>query len=351
MPRLKRADCSGPGIRRVRRGRGFSYVDDITGERIDDPETIERITDLVIPPAWKEVWVCPFPNGHIQATGLDEAGRKQYLYHDRWREHRDREKFEKVLELAEELPRVRRRLKRDLKRRGLVRERVLACSIRLLDLGFFRIGSEQYAEENETYGLATLRKRHVSFERGLIVFSYEAKGSQQRVQTIDDAEIVPIVRALKRRQGGGHELLAYRQNGGWRDVRSDQINDYLKEVAGSEFTAKDFRTWNATVLAAVALALAEDGETSKAARKRVATQAVKAVSEYLGNTPAVCRASYIDPRVFDRYRSGLTIAGALEQLGQVDEPGEPAHQGPIEEAVLDLIEEKHGPAPELDLIA
>ncbi len=232
MPRLKRADCSDPGIRRVRRGRGFSYVDDITGERIDDPETIERITDLVIPPAWKDVWICPFPNGHIQATGFDEAGRKQYLYHDRWREHRDREKFEKVLELAEELPRVRRRLKRDLKRRGLVRERVLACSIRLLDLGFFRIGSEQYAEENETYGLATLRKRHVSFERGLIVFSYEAKGAQQRVQTIDDAEIIPIIRALKRRQGGGHELLAYRENGGWRDVRSDQINEYLKEVAG-----------------------------------------------------------------------------------------------------------------------
>jgi DNA topoisomerase IB len=338
MPRLKRADCSDPGIRRVRRGRGFSYVDDATGERIDDPETIERITDLVIPPAWKDVWICPFPNGHIQATGFDEAGRKQYRYHDRWREHRDREKFEKVLELAEELPRVRRRLKRDLKRRGLVRERVLACSIRLLDLGFFRIGSEQYAEVNETYGLATLRKRHVSFEGGLIVFSYEAKGAQQRVQTIDDAEITPIIRALKRRQGGGHELLAYRENGGWRDVRSDQINEYLKEVAGKEFTAKDFRTWNATVLAAVALALADEGETSKTARKRVATQAVKAVSEYLGNTPAVCRASYIDPRVFDCFDSGTTIRARLDELGGKFDPKRPTHRERVERAVLELID-------------
>jgi DNA topoisomerase I len=321
----------------VRRGRGFSYVDEETGERITDPETLERIGELVIPPAWKDVWVCPFPNGHIQATGFDEAGRKQYRYHDRWREHRDREKFEAVLELATELPRVRRRLKRDLKRRGLVRERVLACAIRLLDLGFFRIGSEQYAEENETYGLATLRKRHVSFDRGLIVFSYEAKNSQQRVQTIDDPEIVPIVRSLRRRQGGGHELLAYRENGGWRDVRSDQINEYLKEVAGSEFTAKDFRTWNATVLAAVALALHESEAKSKAARKRIASAATKAVSEYLGNTPAVCRASYIDPRVFDRFDAGETIRPRLEDLGGKFDPTKPTHRERVEAAVLELV--------------
>ena len=338
MPRLKRADCSGPGIRRVRRGRGFSYMDDETGERIADPDTLTRITELVIPPAWEKVWICPAPNGHIQATGYDDAGRKQYLYHERWREHRDREKFESVLELAAELPRVRRRLKRDLKRRGLVRERVLACSLRLLDLGFFRIGSEQYAEENETYGLATLRKRHVSFERGLIVFSYEAKNSQPRIQTIDDAEIVPIVRALKRRRGGGHELLAYRESGGWRDVRSDLINDYLKEVAGSEFTAKDFRTWNATVLAAVALALREDEATSKTARKRLAAQATKSVSEYLGNTPAVCRASYIDPRVFDRFDSGETIRPRLDQLGGKFDPTRPTHRERVEAAVLELID-------------
>ena len=337
MARLKRADCSGPGITRVRRGRGFSYVDGDTGERITDDETLERIGELVIPPAWRDVWICPFPNGHIQATGFDDAGRKQYLYHERWREHRDREKFEKVLDLAEELPRVRRRLKKDLKLRGLQRERVLACSIRLLDLGFFRIGSEQYAEENETYGLATIRKRHVRFEHGLIVFEYRAKNSQNRIQTIDDDEIKPVVRSLRNRKGGGHELLAYREDGGWRDVRSDQINDYLKEVTRGDFTAKDFRTWNATVLAAVSLALLEPEATSKTARKRLVSKAVRSVSEYLGNTPAVCRASYIDPRVFDCFDSGDTIRARLEELGGEFDPSKPTHRERVERAVLDMI--------------
>jgi DNA topoisomerase I len=337
MARLRRADCTGPGIERVRRGRGFTYVDGQTGERITDDETVERITELVIPPAWKKVWICPFPNGHIQATGYDDAGRKQYLYHERWREHRDREKFEKVLDLAEELPRVRRRLKKDLKRRGLERERVLACAIRLLDLGFFRIGSEQYAEENETYGLATIRKKHVRFEHGLIVFEYKGKNSQKRIQTIDDAEIKPLVRSLRNRKGGGHELLAYRENGGWRDVRSDEINVYLKDVTRGDFTAKDFRTWNATVLAAVSLAMLEPEATSKTARKRLASQATRRVSEYLGNTPAVCRASYIDPRVFDRFDSGDTIRARLEELGGSFDPSKPTHRERVERAVLDLI--------------
>jgi DNA topoisomerase-1 len=336
MPRLKRTDCSGPGIRRIRRGRGFSYADD-AGERVTDAETLARIEDLVIPPAWRDVWICPHPNGHIQATGYDAAGRKQYLYHERWREHRDREKFEVVLELAAELPSVRRRLKRDLRLRGLVRERVLACSVRLLDLGFFRIGSEQYAEENETYGLATIRKRHVSFVNGLIVFDYEAKNAQRRIQTIDDPEIVPTVRALRRRRGGGHELLAYRENGGWRDVRSEQINDYVKEVAGGEFTAKDFRTWNATVLAAVSVAMRADGAKTKTARKRISSEATKAVAAYLGNTPAVCRASYIDPRVFDRFDSGETVRPRLDELGGRFDPARPSHREKVEAAVLDLL--------------
>jgi DNA topoisomerase I len=336
MPRLKRADCSGPGIRRIRRGRGFSYVDE-HGERIADEETLARIEELVIPPAWRDVWICPYGNGHIQATGYDDAGRKQYLYHQRWREHRDREKFETVLELAADLPRLRRRVKRDLRRRGLVRERVLACSVRLLDLGFFRIGGEEYAEENETYGLATIRKRHVSFERGLIVFDYEAKNSQRRIQTIDDPEILPTVRALKRRRGGGHDLLAYRENGGWRDVRSEQINDYVKQVAGGEFTAKDFRTWNATVLAAVSVAMRADEATSATARKRIGSEATKAVAAYLGNTPAVCRASYIDPRVFDRLDSGESVRPRLDELGGKFDPTRPTHREKVEAAVLDLL--------------
>jgi DNA topoisomerase-1 len=336
MPRLRRADCSGPGIRRVRRGRGFSYADE-GGRAVTDAETLARIDELVIPPAWRDVWICPHPNGHIQATGYDYAGRKQYLYHERWREHRDREKFAAVQDLAAELPRVRRRLRRDLRRRGLVRERVLACAVRLLDLGFFRIGSEQYAEENETYGLATIRRRHVSFQRGLIVFDYKAKNAQRRVQPIDDPELVPTVRALKRRRAGGNELLAYRNGTEWRDVRSEQINEYVKEVTGGDFTAKDFRTWNATVLAAVSVAMRADGANSKTARKRIASEATKAVAAYLGNTPAVCRASYIDPRVFDRFDSGETVRPRLDELGGKFDPTRPSHREKVEAAVLELL--------------
>jgi len=338
MPRLRHADCSGPGIRRVRRGRGFSYVDDTTGEPVTDCVTRERIDELAIPPAWEGVWICPDPRGHLQATGLDDAGRKQYLYHDKWREHRDRRKFDAMLEFAVELPRARRRLKRDLKRRGLVRERVLACSVRLLDLGFFRIGSEQYAEENETFGLATLRKRHVSFERGVIVFDYTGKNAQTRVQTIDDPAIRPTVLALKRRSGGGQELLAYRGPGGWRDLRSDEINDYLKEVIGGEVSAKDFRTWNATVLAAVSVAMRAGDVETKTARKRVAMEATKSVAAYLGNTPAVCRASYIDPRIFDRLDSGETIRPRLDELGGKFDPAKPSDRERVEAAVLELLD-------------
>ncbi|MGI8460226.1 MAG: DNA topoisomerase IB [Solirubrobacterales bacterium] len=339
MARLKRADCSGPGIRRVRRGRGFSYIDELTDERVSDEPTLERIAALVIPPAWKEVWICSAANGHIQATGFDDAGRKQYLYHDRWRHHRDREKFESVLELAALLPTVRSRLKRDLKKPGLARERVLATAVRLLDLGFFRIGSEQYAEENETYGLATLRKKHVSIERGKIVFEYTAKNSQKRVQVIDDKEIVPIVRSLKNRTGGGYKLLAFKRDGEWQDVRSDDINEYLKQVTGGDFTAKDFRTWNATVLAAIALVLhtREEPAENKAARKRIVTATVKSVSDYLGNTPAVCRASYIDPRVFDRFDAGDTIEDALDALGGSFDPAKPTHRLRLDAAVLTLV--------------
>src|SRR4051812_18456745 len=181
MPRLRRADCSAPGIRRVRRGRGFSYLDDATGEPIADLETLERIRELTIPPAWSDVWICPFPNGHIQAVGTDARGRKQYRYHDHWRELRDREKFDRMLEFGMVLPRLRRTTDRHLRRVGPSRKRVLAGAVRLLDRGFFRIGGENYAEENDTYGLATMQKRHVRLEpENVIVFDYRAKGGQRR---------------------------------------------------------------------------------------------------------------------------------------------------------------------------
>src|SRR4051794_30721800 len=334
--RLRRVDCSAPGIRRVGRGRGFAYLEE-NGEPIEDADVRDRIRGLAIPPAWTDVWICPDPHGHIQATGYDDAGRKQYRYHDAWREHRDRQKFTEMEELAAALPAVRERVQGDLARRGLVRERVLGCAIRLLDLGFFRIGSERYAAENETYGLATLKKRQLRFERGSAVFDYRAKGSARRVQVVADRAVLPTLKALKARRGGGDELFAYRNGRGWRDVRSGDINEHLKELAGAGFSAKDFRTWNATVLAAVALARHNPGELSRTARRRAVNEAVEQVSGYLANTPAVCRSAYIDPRVIDRFDSGDTIGRALNRELNGSDPGEFPDRERIEEAVLDLI--------------
>ena len=335
--RLRRVDCSGPGISRRRRGRGFEYRDD-QGRLVEDPEVIERIRALVIPPAWEEVWICPYPMGHIQATGVDAAGRKQYRYHDRWRERRDREKFESMCDFGRALPALRERAARDLAQEGMPRERALGCALRLLDKGFFRIGSEGYAEDNETYGLATMRKSHVTVGRdGVIIFDYEAKGGKRRRQRVVDPDVHEVVSTLKRRRGGGPELLAYRIGGRWVDVKSADINAYVKGATGGDFTAKDFRTWNATVMAAVALAVSGPAAgASKTARKRAIRRAVDEVARYLGNTPAVCRASYIDPRVFDRYDGGLTIGGVLPAL-VTDEAEWPLTQRSLEEAVLDLI--------------
>jgi DNA topoisomerase I len=306
---------------------------------VDDPETLERIRALAIPPAWRDVWVCLDPLGHLQATGIDAAGRKQYRYHDRWRARRDREKFDQMVEFGRALPRLRRRVTRDLRAgRDLSRQRVLACATRLLDLGFFRIGSEDYAVDNQTYGLATMLRRHVSIERDEVVFDYPAKGGRRRVQAIADADVRAVVAGLKRRSGGGRELLAFRDDGRWADVRSPDINAYVKEITGGDFTAKDFRTWNATVLAAVALAARAPG-SSRTSRKRAVRAAVETVAGYLGNTPAVCRASYIDPRVVDRFQAGDTIAPALAHLGGEPDLASPRKRARIEAAVLDLLDE------------
>jgi DNA topoisomerase-1 len=340
MPRLRRADCSGPGISRRGRGRGFEYYDGDTGERITDPETIARIRELVIPPAWQEVWICPYPNGHIQAIGVDAAGRRQYLYHQQWRRRRDQEKFDHMLEFARALPKLRRVCSRRMAQPEMTRERVLACAARLLDLGFFRIGTEDYAEQNQTYGLATIHKRHVKLDGDVIVFDYAAKGGRRRIESIVDPAVHAIVTALKRRRSGEAELLAYKAGARWIDVKSSDINEFIKEVTGGDFTAKDFRTWNATVLAAVALAVSGEAAGSRTARKGAMARATQEVAHYLGNTPAVCRASYIDPRVFDRYQSGWTISGVLDSLGDVATFGEPSTQGAVEEAVIDLVKDR-----------
>jgi DNA topoisomerase I len=338
MPRLRRVDCSGPGLTRRRRGRGFEYLD-LNGERVQDPETLLRIKQLGIPPAWKNVWICADSNGHLQAVGTDAAGRKQYLYHEQWRSRRDAEKFDHMVEFARILPRMRETCGQHLALDGLERNRVLACSARLLDRGFFRIGTEDYAEQNQTYGLATIHKRHVKLNGQIITFDYPAKSGKRLIQSVVDPEVIDVVAALRRRRNGGPELLAYKEGGHWVDVKSLDINLYLKEITGGDFTAKDFRTWNATVLAAVGVAVSGNVAKSQTGRKRAISRAVQEVSRYLGNTPAVCRSSYIDPRIFDRYRSGWTIAPVLENIGEGIEFGEPSTQGVIEEAVLDLLED------------
>ena len=337
MPRLKRVSVSGPGLTRRREGDAWAYFD-AAGARVTDPGVIARIDALVLPPAWEDVWICPIPHGHIQATGLDARGRRQYRYHDHWRVLRDLAKHERILDFAEALPAARQRIIDELQDRDFTRRRVLACAVRLLDLGFFRVGSEQYAEENHTYGLATIRREHVRVARnGVITFDYIAKSGKHRVQAIADPDVVRVVTGMKRRRSGDEELLAWREGGRWVDVKSHDINDYLREVTGGDYTAKDFRTWNATVFAAVGLAVSTEAATSPTARKRAVTRVVKEVAAYLGNTPTVCRASYIDPRIVDLYENGVTVADELPDLGVDTVFGQPATQGVLEGAVRRLL--------------
>ncbi|TDD71045.1 DNA topoisomerase IB [Jiangella aurantiaca] len=354
--RLRRWDPAGPAILRRRRGRGFGYVD-VGGEPLCDDEALARITGLVIPPAWKDVRICPWPHGHLQAVGTDDAGRRQYLYHEAWRVQRDREKFARVREFGRTLPKARVRIAEDLATRGLNRRRVLATAARLLDIGFFRIGSEAYAQENGSHGLATVLRSHVSVARGgasssrtdvrprgrrpTLVFEYPAKSGQERVQAVADEDVVAVVRALMRRREPHQTLLAYFEGRAWHEVRSADINDYLHEICGDDNSAKDFRTWHGTVLAAVALATALDDPAalSRTARRRAEARAIKEVAEYLGNTPAVCRSAYVDPAVIQAFQQGVTVRRTLERLGTDDVLVGEEDRERVERAVLDLLDE------------
>ena len=305
MPRLRRSDTAGPGIHRVRRGRGFAYLDE-SGRPVD-AETRERAHALVLPPAWTDVWICPWPNGHIQATGIDDAGRRQYRYHDAWRAQKDRLKFDRMLDLADVLPAARRGVTRDLRRDDLSRERVLAAAFRMLDTGMLRVGSERYADAHGSYGLSTLLGAHARVVEGeRVLLDFPAKSGQPWESEIADPDLAVVVARLKRR-GGRARLLAWHDDArGWRPLSAEDINADVRARTGGDFTAKDFRTLHGTVTAAVSLARSGPGETATA-RKRAVVQAVRLAADALGNTPAVARASYIDPRLLDRYARGETI--------------------------------------------
>jgi DNA topoisomerase-1 len=335
--RLRTVSPSKPGWTRRRvppdPTKDFVYLD-LEGAELAGPDA-ERCISLVIPPAWEDVWICPLPNGHIQAVGTDEAGRRQYRYHEYWRIKRDAAKHERVLEAARNLPDARKQARRHLRLEGMPRERAMGTAFRLLDLGFFRIGGEAYAEENHSYGLATIRREHVSFEGDQVVFDYIAKSGKERYIALVDKPVQEAVRALVERDDDNPELLAYEVDGAWHDVTSTEINAYVKEIVGGEVSAKDFRTWHGTVIAAVELAERFEPRLSDSKKKRAVSAVMKEVSTYLGNTPAVARSSYVDPRLIDLFNDGITIDPALA-VGKHDLAGGATH-GKIEDAVHELL--------------
>jgi DNA topoisomerase-1 len=316
--RLRRSTAREPGIARRRAGRGFSYVDQRTG-RVVDPVTRERVAHLAVPPAWRDVWICADENGHLQATGVDDAGRVQYLYHAQWRVKRDQAKFDRMIEFAERLPAARRRVARHLRDPEPTRRRALACAFRILDLGCIRIGSEQYARDDGGVGLATLKSSEASVEGRVVTLAFRGKAGIHHEIDLTDARLASALEPLIAR-GPGTELLAYLVDGEWRDVRSADINAYIHEVVGDRFSAKDFRTWRATVTAFEAL-MGQDPPRTKREEARARKEAAEAAAEQLGNTPTIAKNAYIDPRVFDRYAQGRLAdvdtapeAGVLELL-------------------------------------
>lgn len=332
MVRLKRTNPQMPGWSRRRAGRGFSYRDD-GGDRLPDRE-VERIKSLAIPPAWDDVWICPLPHGHLQAVGTDAAGRRQYLYHPQWRQRRDRDKFRRVTSAAEQLPEARRRIERDLNSDGMGLDRACATAVRLLDIGYFRIGNDAYTDANGSFGLTTLERQHARRRGDEIVFSFIGKSGISHTITVDDETSVAALEVMRsRRTNGSKRLLAHRDDDGWRDLTASDVNAYLSQLFGGSFTAKDFRTWHATVIAAEVLAQGDEPGDSKASRKRAIKQAVMEVSSYLGNTPAIARASYIDPRVIDAYENGTTIEDAARRRHRTPQ----SRQVALEKAVLELL--------------
>jgi len=331
--RLRRSVVDGPGIKRIRRGRGFSYQRP-DGQAVTDRKVLQRIDDLVIPPAWKAVWICPHASGHIQAVGTDVAGRRQYLYHPQWQQERSEEKFDRVLEMSAGLHDWRQHVAADLARRGLRRDRVLALGLRLLDLGYFRAGGERYAEENNSFGIATLQCEHVSVGRDGVEFDYPAKSGVRRTLLVEDDDVVRAVRALQRHRKRGERFLAYQESADWVEVHADDLNLRFKEMVGEDYTVKDLRTWHGTVLAAEAFVDADPPVDPKVV-KRVESAVMREVSEALGNTPAVARSAYVDPRVVQAYRNGITIESAVRRAARTRSADE--RQSVLDRATARLI--------------
>jgi DNA topoisomerase I len=310
LAKLRHVSDDMPGITRHKAQNGFDYRFP-DGELVGDIETLKRIRSLVIPPAWTAVWICPYPNGHIQATGRDKRGRKQYRYHPRWREVRDESKYGKMLIFSRVLPVIRERVDADLRRRGLSRERVLAAVLRLMEVTLFRIGNSEYARTNKSYGLTTLRDQHVAIEGDRIHLSFRGKGGIRHETDINDRRLARIIRDC--RDLPGYELFQYLDEEGNRHtIDSADVNDYLREISGEEITAKDFRTWAATNLAALALQEFEMFDT-EAKKKHAVVRAVERVAKHLGNTPAICRRCYVHPAIFEGYLDGTLVTTLREQ--------------------------------------
>jgi len=320
-----------PGYRRKAKGKHFEYLD-AEGKPIRDEQRLLRIKRLAIPPAWTDVWICPSPNGHVQATGRDARGRKQYRYHERWREVRDENKFERLAQFAKALPNIRRRVAHDLKLPALPRRRVLATIVRLLERTFIRIGNEEYARENKSFGLTTLKNRHVTVKGAQVRFRFRGKSKRQHEVDVSDRRVAKVI--AKCQDLPGQDLFQYvDEDADVQNVTSQDVNEYLRQIAGEDFTAKDFRTWGGTVLAAIALGRQEEFQTQKQAKSNIKT-AICAVAELLGNTPAVCRKCYVHPIIVEAYLNRRRIAG----LNGDTKALEPPNLRAAERAVLKFLD-------------
>ncbi len=325
-----------PGIRRERIEDGFCYIDP-KGQAITDPAVLDRIKSLGIPPAYTDVWICPLPNGHLQATGRDAKGRKQYRYHHRWREVRDETKYGRMMAFGEALPLIREQTEKHLAIPGMPREKVLATVVRLLETTLIRVGNDEYAKSNKSYGLTTMRDKHVDISGSTVRFSFRGKSGKNHTISVKDRRLANIVK--RSRELPGYELFQYIDEDGQRhDVTSDDVNAYLREITGQEFTAKDFRTWAGTVLAALALQAAEPYEKEAQAKKNIVA-AIQSVSERLGNTPSICRKCYVHPAVLDAYLEGAMI-DTLEQRIEQEIEESPHGLRADERAVMNLLRQR-----------